>query len=737
MSLFSIGVNAQDTSDDETATTERWKGSNVSNLSNGTKFYLYNVGTGKFLIAGGAWGTSAMLMYQDFGALLELYKSGSTTAIASGAKNTATQTGKYLGVNYPSYTSGGSWSDTQSTRSNFDVIMEAQISSSDNGRYSRNLTFTRVENSGDVYSYYITEKVTNSSYGSKTFYIGAGKGVNTSTGTDDQTVSTDKVAYTEKQATQTGNTNYQWRFVTENQMKEVMNATTAAMYGGLSANISYLIDDPYFDRNRNDEWNTWKVKSGTTTGIRDQYLYKWYKQALNADTQGETTSSTPWDQAVGNKIEFDLTDYGKYGFAMLDGIGTISQTLSGLQEGYYKVECRGFWQGHEGKLYATSGSNNESVSLTEASGFKKVTNVTSGSVWSSSTMPGADLSELEEIGIALYNNSNNAYTTSVTIHVDANGSLTFGIQKDAATKSNAYSNSYYYDTDIVAFDNFNLYYLGKEKPFLLDQDKTDEGYIDSEFGVADNSNVTTYLHRTFTTGEWNSFVLPVNLSSAQVKQCFGDNAKIAKLHGVSTNHNQEGGHTSNNSLCIDFKTIDLSQELTNAVVAGSLYIIKPEKAGADTYSINNEDGTTTTVTGCYNIGRHDYSGQKPDPKKTLGTADNNIEFVGTYKQITSADGPQAGSYAFSKGDLYHLSEAMGIKGFRGWINILTTNANSVTFAIDANGQTTYIDGVSVRENNQTNDVYSLNGQLVRKNATSLEGLAKGVYVMNGKKYIVK
>ena len=38
---------------------------------------------------------------------------------------------------------------------------------------------------------------------------------------------------------------------------------------------------------------------------------------------------------------------------------------------------------------------------------------------------------------------------------------------------------------------------------------------------------------------------------------------------------------------------------------------------------------------------------------------------------------------------------------------------------------------------QLNDIYNLKGQLVRKNATSVDGLPRGVYLQNGKKIVVK
>ncbi|MCI7687076.1 MAG: hypothetical protein MSS15_01875 [Prevotella sp.] len=36
-----------------------------------------------------------------------------------------------------------------------------------------------------------------------------------------------------------------------------------------------------------------------------------------------------------------------------------------------------------------------------------------------------------------------------------------------------------------------------------------------------------------------------------------------------------------------------------------------------------------------------------------------------------------------------------------------------------------------------NNVYSINGQLVRRNADTLDNLPKGIYIVNGKKHIVK
>lgn len=55
------------------------------------------------------------------------------------------------------------------------------------------------------------------------------------------------------------------------------------------------------------------------------------------------------------------------------------------------------------------------------------------------------------------------------------------------------------------------------------------------------------------------------------------------------------------------------------------------------------------------------------------------------------------------------------------------------------GETTGVDQIEIETPSETvdNNVYNMNGQIVRKNSTSLAGLAQGVYLVNGKKYIVK
>ena len=79
-----------------------------------------------------------------------------------------------------------------------------------------------------------------------------------------------------------------------------------------------------------------------------------------------------------------------------------------------------------------------------------------------------------------------------------------------------------------------------------------------------------------------------------------------------------------------------------------------------------------------------------------------------------------------------------MKAFRAiFVSTAAAPAKAMFFSIRGNsGETTGIEDVKTLAG-KIFDVYSIDGMLVRKNATNLNGLAKGVYVVNGKKYIAK
>ena len=70
------------------------------------------------------------------------------------------------------------------------------------------------------------------------------------------------------------------------------------------------------------------------------------------------------------------------------------------------------------------------------------------------------------------------------------------------------------------------------------------------------------------------------------------------------------------------------------------------------------------------------------------------------------------------------------------VMMVDNNKQEWHFAPICSNDATGIDWVN-RSLSQPTDIYSINGRIVRQQATSLEGLAKGVYLINGNKIIIK
>ena len=711
----------------------RWKGADVTKLNE--EFLLYNVGTGKFMIAGGGWGIQGMMLYQDFGTMMGLVSKGNNTyVIKSNIENVGHENAKYLGINYPRYTSAGKWGESNT----FGPIMEAQINGTYNGlRYDRAWTFERVEGLKDNFVYNMKETLTRTLKSDLELYMGASYGENPEIGPDggydvfvgDAATFTTTTAFNSTFASgKEKAAYYQWILVPKSEMVDVYNKSIEAG-GGLNANFTYLVTDPVFDRNHSkfSAWTNNIKGSGTGTDKR----YHW----LNNETKPDN-----WDAADFRKVNIDSKENGKYSFASFDGIGEVSQTFKAPVTGVYEIECRGFYQGHEAKLFVTvNGKTHETPLVNTGSKFTKCT-LASNNV-------GTNVTDSMKIiaGKALYDNENGKYTVKVVISATAGSDMKIGIKKDDATKSDVCyptrwsSTDYYYDTDYVGVDNFAVRYVGESKAsiFVLDEDAKSTEYMEKATGEA-YKEVTVYLKRSFTLNKWNSFVTPVGLTNAQVKRAFGDDVKVAKLAGV-------GGVTGYES-SIDFRTVDLSQEGI-AIEPAQMYLVKPTKDGVD---MNLELFDGTEVSGkMYLIGRRSLDGSKITDgtltiKPTYGKPAEGaeikgaqVDFMGTYVALDATTGPQAGAYAWSGGDMYHLKKANAIKGFRGWL-VDHTGAKSIKFNI-GDGSVTSIDEVIANDRaEKTSDaVYTVDGVKIRDNASSLEGLPAGLYIFKGKTHLVK
>lgn len=94
-------------------------------------------------------------------------------------------------------------------------------------------------------------------------------------------------------------------------------------------------------------------------------------------------------------------------------------------------------------------------------------------------------------------------------------------------------------------------------------------------------------------------------------------------------------------------------------------------------------------------------------------------------------------YPYTNGQKY------GIRGFSGWFQYKPiegySKASELSLSLFDDGSTTPIETVKVDDLNRdtSGKVYSISGVLMKNNAADLNNLPKGIYVVNGKKYVVK
>lgn len=234
-------------------------------------------------------------------------------------------------------------------------------------------------------------------------------------------------------------------------------------------------------------------------------------------------------------------------------------------------------------------------------------------------------------------------------------------------------------------------------------------------------NAKMLLHRTFTKNAndpakgWNSVILPVDMTEAQVTEAFGKGTQIAKFNELKDNW-------------IHFSTAQADEDQV-ILHKNTPYIIYPTKEpyGNYTYTI---DGETNTLEGpvyvANGINYEDQTGNLSDHK--AGSEQAGMYFYGSY---ASSSVVEAGSYMFSKGDLVHTNKKHNVKPYRCWLVETSPSGKSFVLSIDGvHGDATGIN--VVEENHQTagTGIYSIDG--IRMNTNDVNALPKGVYIINNK-----
>ena len=524
-------------------------------------------------------------------------------------------------------------------------------------------------------------------------------------------------------------------------------------------NVSGLVQDARFERNNkgidgtnglygdydtDSKNNVWQFRYDRND---DAYFFPHWQKDVE-----ELAYMTAWVGPKGSKVE-----KGNY----------LIQKITGLKPGLYRVNCQGFYFNPNDKddkdntsfVFASQDydkiSNHQTALKTiELNDWYKMRDGTyNGSAIDHGLNGFTDYSIKHCVNAGkIFAESNpyedkavdsRKYDSSVAVLVKADkdsetGTLYIGAGKRANKGGYAF------------FDNFQLFYMG-DKQWYLDATNTNT----EEFKITKNGDgsytpsginrnpegddhyeypVTYNIRRYFNVGKWESLILPCTLTGDQVKQTFGGDQGVK----LSVFDKVEG-------TCVYFRAVDLDKE---GIVAGTPYIIKVGKK-ADIETKNDEytfpwgNNTTVKVKGPI----YQVKGVVP-PTFTGDSVTTDVEIFDDYKVqfhgfYYDPGAAPAGAYVVNNGNMYHLitSAWNSFVGTSWYVTITDADghAKALSFSFDGDSSTTAIENVTRQEDAavQTDGfVYNLSGQRVGTR-NNMSNLSSGIYVVAGKKFVVK
>lgn len=739
-------------------------------------FFLYNVMTGKFLNAGGYWGTHVSLKDYPLSlwANINTYKffTGSirynTQTLIDFIQNLETGQDKYLGWKGKA---GGTDPDDgvfidrhQDEGTHYGWVFESQ----NDGK-----------NTYKIYTY-----ATNRPNSSDTIYYLCANGTvtdqdkNCGAFSDDYIQKKNLAGYDK------------WRVLSMTQISDLLAENSDYMTSALD--LSYRLDCPGFSRGDKDitKWKVSTFAKGTNGGWRFG-LEKLYNTDKTLTGSGETSSLHKYDKnnlSSSAPYTFEGSEYkdkdnyerylGKYFCADAKNMrGVIYQDVEIKAPGSYLIECKGYSTTTKAKIFASwfDKDGKEDKSLVHQNVLNQV------SYMSKAEQEALHVSEqnMDYAGKNFY--GQRKYINTVLIQVPENkdgnyGKIRFGLiigndQND--TKVDAAN-------EWTVFDDFRLLYASDDKSadLILDEDRDNLDYLNDCSNTY--KNTVLHLNKTFTKDKWNSFVLPVSLKRDQFRQAFGANARLAKLSGLTSSE-------------IQFQTVDMDKN-DNAEVLSAYtpYIIFPTKIHTDNTKVSPAYKAKLTKTNGesepqeivikanhYDIpnvtfetdaaNKNDLTNMNTktwvsDVTTTVGNSNGSMVAYGTFARTFGTRATQdvdgvyhfndnydiigdrdnlIGCYFFDKGNLYRSdSRPRGLRGFSCWFKPVNgSSGTKLNLYIDgvANG-TTGIDEVAFGDEEPTGKaakgIYNMNGQLV-SNGSDTTNLPAGMYIVNGKKCVVR
>lgn len=258
--------------------------------------------------------------------------------------------------------------------------------------------------------------------------------------------------------------------------------------------------------------------------------------------------------------------------------------------------------------------------------------------------------------------------------------------------------------------------LNGDDLLVLDEDKT----LDVKKSY---TNATMLLHRTFTKSNdgakgWNSIILPVDMTAAQVNEAFGDGTKLAKFNALEDNW-------------IKFSTVDVAGEDV-VLKKNTPYIIYPTREPYANYEYTINGETNTFNDNVYVATGINYVDETSTMTYTVNGG--GMTYTGSYSKPTTVS---KDSYMFSKGNLVHTNKDHNVKAYRCWLKEDAPSGRMLMFSLDGNGMggTTGIHVIEENKQNTNTGIYNLGG--VRMNTNNVDKLSKGVYIVNNKVVVKK
>ena len=713
---------------------------------------LYNVGAKKFLSIGSKWGTHASLNVSPHS--IYMIWNGSSQTYFLQSKVTGSSTGSYMGI----------FKDKDGVNG---VFMDRSENCA--------IRFEKAKDYSETNKVYLvkihTAKPPFNPWGYLTAYP------------NDENKLCDYEASLAEGTPEYKN--QEWKVITKNEYYLLFNTAPAYMKSPVDA--SFLLTCPDFRVNDTDAAK-WLIggenlpndaKSHVYFG--DKKMYKTYNIIGNTKDDAWTGRTEPHHQK-----------YGQYFYCYTKGLRgfTFYQDVKVHKGGWYLLRCNGFSTANSSENIDTNKKPLANLFITVLGADGKPIE----KIYSTATLDGISQTDAETlgntyegagIGRAFFDGK---YENQVQICLDkapdgnkiSNDNpvtLRIGFYVDSTTESEADVN------ELTAVDEFKLLYAGPRRnpELILDEESTDLRYLTE--AADEYKNSVLHLNRKLNDNKWNSLILPVDLTWGQMKRTFGDAVKVAKLEALTENS-------------VQFVTVEPDSDDDVMVTAFEPYIVFPPytqvKSAAYTvehfYTSKGEDNSewlgtdykpskdeNNRLTKTLQADHYDITMVSLD-RENLKKLNTNWESTITFPATGGNHGTMVckgtmaktydngkiiegrddlnGDYFMYKGKLIQVPHnengkqySYGLKAFRCWFE-LTPNTSAEgkpsQFSLLIDGvedSTTGIDDIHGSTDRTSykrgiEGVFNMNGQMVRCSC-SLEGLPKGMYVVNGKKIIVR